>query len=84
MDNPILSLIIGSVVIGLIIALIAVSVMKGKLKTVKRQNSASDYRRPGSFHLTNRSDFFLYSTVTKIAKPKQNPPNRPSGPRHRF
>ena len=85
LDNSILSIIIRSVVIGVIVALVVVSVMRGKLKTVKRQNYASDYRIAGSFRLTKQADFFLYSTVTKIAKPKNNPPsNRPSGPPRRF
>ena len=75
-DPTLLYLIIGSVIVGVIVALIAVSVMKSKLKTVKWKNNATDYCRQGSFRLTNSAEFFLYSTVTRVARPKDPPPNR--------
>ena len=58
--------------VGLLIALIAVAVMAAKMKTVRAQNAASDYVRPGSFHLTNSRDIFLYSRVHRTPKPKPN------------
>ena len=59
-----------SLVVGFVIALIVVSVMKGKLKSVRFQTNAREYVREGSFVLNHSRDLFLYSTVTRVAKPK--------------
>ncbi len=69
--DPVTSICI-SLVIALIIALIATGVMKGKLKSVRRQTRASQYVRYGSMNVTNSTDFFLYRSVTRVAKPKDN------------
>lgn len=58
--------------IGVIIAFISVLVMKGQLKTVRYQSAAQNYQRNGSFNLTERRDIFLYSTVSRRARPKDN------------
>ena len=57
-----------SFAIGLIAALISVSVMKGKLKTVKAQNEANAYVKDGSMKLTQSSERFLYATVSRTAR----------------
>lgn len=57
-------------VIALIVALIVVSSMKAQLKSVHAKEAASDYVRQGSMAITRSADAFLYSTVTKTAKPK--------------
>lgn len=44
--------------IGLVIALIAVSVMKSKLKTVRYKAEANSYVRPGSMNITVSRDLF--------------------------
>ncbi|MBR6783865.1 MAG: TPM domain-containing protein [Clostridia bacterium] len=67
---PLGTLIIIALVIGFIVALIATSVMKGKLKSVAMQNNAREYVRQGSFKLTHSRDLFLYSQVTRVARPK--------------
>lgn len=59
-----------SIVIGLVIALIVVSVMIGKLKTVRYQSAANDYVKSGSMNITESRDMFLYRTVNKTARPK--------------
>lgn len=56
--------------VGMAIGGIAVGVMASQMKTVRMQNTASDYVRPGSMQLTNSRDIFLYSHVTRTAKPK--------------
>ena len=61
-----------SLIIGLIIGLIVVFVMKGQLNSVRPQNRANAYVRPGSMHLTQKGDFFLYRTITRTPKPKSN------------
>ncbi len=63
---------LGSLVIGFVIALIAVSVMKGKLKSVRLQAAATDYVRPGSMNLTESQDLFLYTHTTRTARPRDN------------
>ncbi len=55
--------------VGFVPAIITVSVMKGQLKSVKFQPTATQYVRSGSFELTGKSDRYLYSTVTKTERP---------------
>lgn len=57
---------------GLLIGLITVGVMASQMKTVRQQNTASDYVRPGSMQLKNQRDIYLYSHVSRTAKPKSN------------
>lgn len=61
--NFVISLLIG-MVIGVVIALI----LKGQLKSVRKQNQAHVYVKPGSMHLTTSRDFFLYRTVSRTKK----------------
>lgn len=64
--------IVFSLVAGFVIALISVLVMKGKLKSVRRQPAAKDYLVPGSMNVTSSRDIFLYRNVTRRAKPKES------------
>lgn len=57
---------------GLVVALIATGIMKGKLKTVRMQSRADDYVTPGSMRLIHSRDLFLYAHVEKREKPKSN------------
>ena len=61
-----------SVVIGFIIALIVVGIMKSKLKSVRFQPAANSYLKKDSLKVTEKSDLFLYTTVTRTEKPKDN------------
>lgn len=69
--NWVLNLVI-AVAIGFIVALIVTAVMKSSLKSVRSQPAASNYVRPGSMNLTVSREFYLYSHVSKTAKPKQS------------
>lgn len=60
-----------SVVIGFIIAIIAVGRMKAQLKTVRARAAAADYVRSGSMSITESREMFLYHTVTRKEKPKK-------------
>lgn len=51
---------------------ITVAVMALGMKSVRSKNSASDYVEHDSFELTRREDIFLYQTLSKRAKPKNN------------
>lgn len=57
---------------GLLVAFIVTGNMKAKLKTVHFQTAAANYVVPGSMNLTNSSDVFLYASVTRTAKPKDD------------
>ena len=61
-----------AVIVGLIIALIAVSSMKAQLKSVRRQNQANAYVKSGSMNITRAGDYFMYRTVTRRPKPQNN------------
>ena len=67
---PFLSNLILFFVIGLVVAFIVVSVMKNQLKSVKMAENAKDYIRKDSFILTHSRDLYLYSTVSRVARPK--------------
>lgn len=58
--------------IGFVIALIATGIMKGKLKTVRAQDSAASYVKNGSLNVTHRQDLFLYRDVKRTEKPKSS------------
>lgn len=58
--------------VGLVVALIATSIMKGQLKSVRAKVAASDYMTPGSLQLKESNDLFLYRNVSRIARPKNN------------
>ena len=49
-----------AVLIGVIVAFITVSILKGQLKTVHREAAAANYIRQGSMKLSTRTDTFLY------------------------
>ncbi len=53
-------------VVGLIIALIVISVLKAQLKSVRPQPSAGDYFVNGSLMLTGSYDRFVGSYVTRV------------------
>ncbi|MBR3867645.1 MAG: TPM domain-containing protein [Butyricicoccus sp.] len=57
-----------SVGIGLLAAWIAVSSMKAQLKTVRAQTAASAYVKPGSMHITERRELFLYHQIHRTAR----------------
>lgn len=61
-----------SLLIGFVIAKIIVGNMKNELKTVRTQKAANSYVKSGSMNITESRDLFLYNTVTKTAKPKNN------------
>ena len=58
--------------VGLLVAAIATAVMRGKLKSVRSKADAADYMKSGSLQLTEARDFFLYHTISRVAKPKNN------------
>ena len=65
------SLVIG-LPVGFVVALITILVMRGTMNTKVSQLAAADYQVDGSYNLRKHHDMFLYSKVTKQAKPQQN------------
>ena len=61
-----------ALVIAFVIALISVGIMRLRMNTAKPKGTAMEYIKKGSFKLTSEKDIFMYSTVTKTAKPKDN------------
>ena len=61
-----------SLAVGFLIAFIATAIMRSKLKTVRSKAGATDYVRDGSFRVTRSHDFFLYRTVSRRARPKND------------
>lgn len=59
-------------IVGLVAAIITILIMRSQMNTAKLQKSAANYLKDGSFHLRRRSDMFLYSRVSRRAKPKEN------------
>lgn len=61
-----------ALVISFVIALISVGIMRLRMNTAKPKGTATEYIKKGSFKLTSEKDIFMYSNVTKTAKPKDN------------
>ena len=61
--------------VGLVAGLLVTGNMRRKLKTVRKQDRAASYVRQGSMEVTRSNDFYLYSTVSKSAKPKNEDSN---------
>lgn len=74
--------IIISLVVGFVIAFIVTSTMKAKLKSVRKQAAANEYVKSGSMNVLDSRDLYLYSTVTRVAKPKNNSHTSSSGRSH--
>lgn len=58
--------------IGLLIGGITVGVMAGGMKSVRRQAAAKDYLREGSLNVTDSRDVFLYRTLDRRERPKED------------
>ncbi len=59
-------------VIGLVVALIVIVIMRSGMNTKRQQYGARQYLTPGSYQLRTQRDIYLYSTVSKTARPKDS------------
>ena len=57
-----------SLVIGIAAGLIVAFILKGQLKTVRKQDQANVYVKQSSMNLTHQSDIYLYRTVSRTKK----------------
>ena len=60
-----------SLLIGLLIGFLIINSIASKNKSVKMQENATVYTRPGSMVITGSADNFLYNNVERREKPKQ-------------
>jgi len=61
-----------ALVIGLVLAMIITGVWKGQLKSVHKQQTATQYTKPGSMQVTYSNELFLYRTVSTRRKEKSS------------
>ena len=66
-------------VIGIVAGLIVAFILKGQLKSVRKQDKANVYVKPGSMQLTLQNDLFLYREVSKTKKESSNSSRSGSG-----
>lgn len=57
-----------ALVVGILIGLIVAFILKGQLKSVRKQDRANVYMKPGSMQITIQNDLFLYSDVSRTKK----------------
>lgn len=57
-----------SLLIGVVTAAVILLVMRYSMNTKRRQRSAGDYLKPGSYHLHTHQDIFLYSNLSKTRR----------------
>lgn len=61
-----------SLAVGILVAITVVGSMKAKLKTVRFQSEAGNYVRDGSLNITQSRDLFLYRTVDRTERHKDD------------
>lgn len=61
-----------AVPVGAVIAAIVVLIMRSTMNTKVAQRSAINYTVTNSYHLRNNLDLYLYSNISKRARPKEN------------
>ena len=65
--------------VGLVLALIVTSVLKGQLKSVRKQDQANSYVRSGSMQVTLSRDIYLYRHVSRTKRESSNSSGSRSG-----
>lgn len=57
-----------SLAVGIAVGVIVAFLLKGQLKTVRKQDRANVYVKQNSMNLTHQSDIYLYRTVSRTKK----------------
>ncbi|MBQ4255930.1 MAG: hypothetical protein II721_08125 [Bacilli bacterium] len=70
-DNLVYGILFGAL-LGIIVATIVLVVLWKINKNVRFQNGAADYVRPGSLNIDYRRSHYLYRTITKTRRPKND------------
>ena len=66
-------------VIGIVAGVIVAFALKGQLKSVRKQNQANVYVKPGSMQVNVHRDLFLYRNVTRTKKASSSSSGGSSG-----
>lgn len=61
-----------SLLIGVVVAVIAILIMGYSMNSKRAQHGAGDYLKHGSFRIKIHRDMFLYSSVSKTPRPKDS------------
>lgn len=72
-------LIVVALALGFLVSMIPMGVMKRQIKNVRAKSGADDYTRPGSMHLSTRSDRFLYTHTSRVRRAQNNSSGSRSG-----
>lgn len=67
-----MQLLLISIVIGIAIGFLTVTVMKSQLRSVHSRSGAAEYLTQGSLTLRVRSDRYLHQNTTRTPRPKSN------------
>lgn len=65
-----------SLLVGVVIGFIGVSIMKSKLKSVHKNDKAANYVQNGSMLINQSNDIYLYRTVNRRRRESSNTSNR--------
>ncbi len=68
-----------SLAVGLVAAFTVTSVMKGQLKSVRANNTATEYVKRGSMNVTLARDIYLYRHISRMKKPDHDSSSGSSG-----
>lgn len=79
--NPAI-IVFGSLVVSFFVSLVIVMIWKKAMNTRVLQDHAGAYLEQGSFALTNRSDIFLYHTVSRSRRQKEHSSSSGGGSMH--
>ena len=66
------TVLITSLVVGILTGVIVAIVLRGQLKTVRKQNGAGSYVKADSMRLDVHNDLFLYRNVSRVRKQTNN------------
>lgn len=65
--------------IGMLAGVIVAFILKGQLKSVRRQHQANNYVRSGSMQLTTAYELFLYRNVSRVKRQESSSSSSRSG-----
>lgn len=73
------AVLVTSLVIGIIAGVVVALVLKGQLKTVRKQSGAGTYVKADSMQVTVHNDLFLYQNTSRVRRQTSNSSSSSSG-----
>lgn len=71
-----------SIIVAIAVGVVTILVMRRAMNNARPQKNATQYVKYDSFNLTMSRDMYLYSTVRRVAKPKNNSSSSGGGRSH--